>query len=68
MSAAAATYYGVRFDGAGHVELFGKWGGTVHTNIGSVRVNYTPGTALQWFRFRVAGNNPLFQGLGRRHL
>ena len=61
MSAAAATYYGVRFDGAGHVELFGKWGGTVHTNIGSVRVNYTPGTALQWFRFRVAGNTLYFK-------
>jgi RHS repeat-associated protein len=61
MSAVAATYYGVRFDGAGHVELFGKWGGTVHTNIGSVRVNYTPGTALQWFRFRVAGNTLYFK-------
>src|SRR5712691_9772616 len=61
MSAAAATYYGVRFDGAGHVELFGKWGGTVHTNIGSVRVNYTPGTALQWFRFRVAGSTLYFK-------
>jgi RHS repeat-associated protein len=61
MSAAAATYYGVRFDGAGHVELFGKWGGTVHTNIGSVRVSYTPGTALQWFRFRVAGNTLYFK-------
>ncbi len=61
MSAAAATYYGVRFDGAGHVELFGKWGGSVHTNIGSVRINYTPGTALQWFRFRVAGSTLYFK-------
>jgi RHS repeat-associated protein len=61
MSAAAATYYGVRFDGAGHVELFGKWGGSIHTNIGSVRINYTPGTALQWFRFRVAGTTLYFK-------
>jgi RHS repeat-associated protein len=61
MSAGASTYYGVRFDGAGHVELFGKWGGTVHTNIGGVRVNYTPGTAKQWFRFRVAGNALFFK-------
>ncbi len=61
MSASASTYYGVRFDGAGHVELFGKWGGTVHTNIGGVRVNYTPGTAKQWFRFRVAGNTLYFK-------
>jgi len=61
MSAAAATYYGVRFDGSGHVELFGKWSGSVHTNIGSVRVSYTPGTALQWFRFRVAGSTLYFK-------
>jgi RHS repeat-associated protein len=61
MSAGASAYYGVRFDGTGHVELFGKWGGTVHTNIGSVRVNYTPGTAKQWFRFRVAGNTLFFK-------
>jgi RHS repeat-associated protein len=61
MSAAAATYYGVRFDGAGHVELFGKWAGTVHTNVGSVRVNYTPGTTQHWFRFRVAGTTLYFK-------
>jgi RHS repeat-associated protein len=61
MSVGASTYYGVRYDGAGHVELFGKWGGTVHTNIGSVRVSYTPGTALQWFRFRVAGSTLFFK-------
>ena len=61
LSSGAATFYGVRFDGAGHVELFGKWGGTVHTNIGSVRVNYTPGTAKQWFRFRVAGSTMYFK-------
>ena len=61
LSSGAATFYGVRFDGAGHVELFGKWGGTIHTNIGSVRVNYTPGTAKQWFRFRVAGSTLYFK-------
>jgi YD repeat-containing protein len=61
MSSGANTFYGVRFDGAGHVELFGKWGGTIHTNIGSVRVNYTPGTAKQWFRFRVAGSTLFFK-------
>jgi len=61
LSSGAATFYGVRFDGAGHVELFGKWGGTIHTNIGSVRVNYTPGTSQQWFRFRVAGNTLYFK-------
>jgi RHS repeat-associated protein len=56
MSATASTYYGVRYDGAGHVELFGKWGGTLHTNLGGVRVSYSPGTAKQWFRFRVQGS------------
>lgn len=56
MSASASTYYGVRYDGAGHIELFGKWGGTLHTNLGGVRVSYTPGTAKQWFRFRVQGS------------
>jgi RHS repeat-associated protein len=56
MSATAASYYGVRFDGARHVELFGQWGGTLHTNLGGVRVSYTPGTAKQWFRFRVQGS------------
>jgi len=61
LSSGAATFYGVRFDGAGHVELFGKWGGTIHTNIGSIRVNYTPGTAKQWFRFRVAGSTLYFK-------
>jgi len=61
LSSGAATFYGVRFDGAGHVELFGKWGGTIHTNIGSARVSYTPGTALQWFRFRVAGSSLYFK-------
>jgi RHS repeat-associated protein len=61
LSTGAATFYGVRFDGAGHVELFGKWGGTIRTNIGSVRVSYTPGTALQWFRFRVAGSTLYFK-------
>jgi RHS repeat-associated protein len=61
LSSGASTFYGVRFDGAGHVELFGKWGGTIHTNIGSVRITYTPGTALQKFRFRVAGNTLYFK-------
>ncbi|TMC54270.1 MAG: DNRLRE domain-containing protein [Chloroflexi bacterium] len=61
LSSGAATFYGVRFDGAGHVELFGKWAGTIHTNIGSVRVNYTPGTAKHWFRFRVAGSTLYFK-------
>jgi len=61
LSSGAATFYGVRFDGAGHVELFGKWGGTIHTNIGGVRISYTPGTAQQWFRFRVAGNTLYFK-------
>ena len=61
MSSGGATFYGVRFDGAGHAELFGKWGGTIHTNIGSVRINYTPGTAKQWFRFRVAGSTLFFK-------
>jgi RHS repeat-associated protein len=61
MSTNASTYYGVRFDGAGHVELFGKWGGTVHTNIGGVRISYTPGIAKQWFRFRVAGAKLYFK-------
>jgi RHS repeat-associated protein len=61
MSSGAATFYGVRFDGAGHVELFGKWGGVIHTNIGAVRVSYTPGTAKQWFRFRVAGKTLYFK-------
>jgi len=56
MSATATTYYGVRYDGAGHIELFGKWGGTLHTNLGGVRVSYTPGTNKQWFRFRVQGS------------
>src|SRR5438046_2126291 len=61
LSAGAATFYGVRFDGAGHVELFGKWGGTIHTNVGGVRISYTPGTGQQWFRFRVAGNTLYFK-------
>jgi len=61
LSSGAATFYGVRFDGAGHVELFGKWGGTIHTNIGSARINYTPGTTQQWFRFRVVGNTLYFK-------
>jgi RHS repeat-associated protein len=56
MAAAAVSYYGVRFDGARHVELFGQWGGTLHTNLGGVRVSYTPGTAKQWFRFRIQGS------------
>jgi RHS repeat-associated protein len=61
MSAGAATYYGVHFDAAGHVELFGNWGGSIHTNIGGVQVNYTPGTTQHWFRFRVAGTTLYFK-------
>src|SRR5216683_1754561 len=61
MSSSAATFYGVRFNGAGNVELFGKWGGTIHTNIGGVQIAYSPGTAKQWFRFRVAGNTLYFK-------
>jgi len=61
LSSGAATFYGVRFDGAGHVELFGKWAGTIHTNIGGVQISYTPGSAQQWFRFRVAGNTLYFK-------
>jgi RHS repeat-associated protein len=61
MSASANTFYGVRFNASGSVELFGKWGGTVHTNIGGVQVSYTPGTAKQWFRFRVAGSTLYFK-------
>jgi RHS repeat-associated protein len=53
MSANASAYYGVRYDGAGHIELFGQWGGVLQTNLGGVRVNYSPGTTKQWFRFRV---------------
>ncbi len=60
MSPSAATFYGVRFS-AGNVELFGKWGGTIQTNIGGVQVAYSPGTAKQWFRFRVAGNALYFK-------
>jgi hypothetical protein len=65
MSASASTYYGVRYDGSGHIELFGKWAGTLHTNIGGVRVSYTPGTAKQWFRFRVHGSTLYYKVLGR---
>jgi len=61
LSSSANTFYGVRFNGAGEVELFGKWGGTIHANIGGVQVAYTPGTAKQWFRFRVAGNTLYFK-------
>jgi RHS repeat-associated protein len=61
MSASASTYYGVRYDGAGYVELFGQWGGTIHTNIGSVHVKYTPGTAKHWFRFRVQGSTLFYK-------
>lgn len=61
MSSGATTFYGVRFNGAGNVELFGTWGGTIHTNIGGVQIAYSPGTAQQWFRFRVAGNTLYFK-------
>ena len=61
MAPAAASYYMVRFDGSGHVELYGRWGGTNHANIGGVRVSYTPGTAKQWFRFRVQGSTLYFK-------
>jgi hypothetical protein len=57
MTAAASSYYDVRFDGARHVELFGQCGGALHTDLGGVRVSSTPGTAKQWFRFRAQGTN-----------
>jgi RHS repeat-associated protein len=61
MASGATSYYMIRYDGAGHVELFGGWGGTTHANIGGVRVSYAPGTAKQWFRFRVQGSTLYFK-------